>query len=67
MLSGMETMELNGMKTDLFFSFLLLAEICQVPARSFVDSSRFRKDRNTSMPFRIGRIGESLHLREYSG
>lgn len=52
----METMELNGMKTDLFFSFLLLAEICQVPARSFVDSSRFRKDRNTSMPFRTGRI-----------
>ena len=26
MLSGMETMELNGMKTDLFFSFLLLTE-----------------------------------------
>ena len=34
MLSGMETMELNGMKTDLFFSFLLLAEICQVLAPS---------------------------------
>ena len=67
MLSGMETMELKGIRTDLFFSFLLLTEICQVLARSFVDSSRFRKDRNTSMPFLTGRIGESPRLREYNG
>ena len=50
-----------------FFSHWLRSAKNSSITLALLDSSHFRKNHNTSMPFRSGRTGEGPHLRGYKG